>query len=74
MTNDIGAWFGVFGTSTPKFQDEELRNKDLRVFKNENGNTILLYSFLDKDTLLITGNENIFSAILGKYLIQKAIP
>ncbi len=76
--SDVGSLFNIspetFASSTPVFQDEAFRNEDLRVLKDGNGNTILLYSFLDKNTLLITSNENIFTAILGKYLIQKAAP
>ena len=38
------------------FKDEILANKDARVVRDTNGNIIFLYSFLDKETLLITTN------------------
>ena len=53
------------------FEDRALRNKDLRVVKDEKGNTILLYSFVDKNALIITTSENIFTAVLAKYHISQ---
>ncbi len=53
------------------FTDEALRNKDLRILKDFNGKTQLLYSFVDKETLVITKNEGIFSAIIGRLAISK---
>lgn len=55
------------------FTDEELRNKDLRILKNSEGKTTLVYSFIDKNTLVITKNEDIFNAILAKYLTNQNI-
>lgn len=72
MVSDIGRVFGIkvnFESSTPTFTDEALKNKDLRVLKDANNKKILLYSFVDKNTLIITTTENIFSAVLGKYLV-----
>jgi hypothetical protein len=73
MTKDIGVLFGIkpdIGTSTPVFEDKTIKNKDLRILKDANGKTTLLYTFIDKKTLLITTNENIFGAILSKYLVN----
>jgi hypothetical protein len=71
MTNDVGAWFGLpESTSTPFFIDEEFRNKDLRLLKDEKNKTILLYSFIDKNTLIITKSENVFTALVSKYLVS----
>jgi hypothetical protein len=71
MPEDLGEVFTIPAhTSTDTsyiFTDEQLSNKDLRILKDQNGKTILLYSFLDKNTILITANEDIFSAMLGKY-------
>ena len=58
-------------SSTNTFSDETLKNQDLRVLKDSNKKTVLLYSFINRNTLLLTKNETIFSAILGKYLISK---
>lgn len=53
------------------FSDETYKNKDVRVIRNELGNVILLYGFIDKDTLVITANERIFEAVLNRYLQSK---
>lgn len=74
ITADFGKLFSIgqnASTTTKVFIDESLKNKDLRVLKDVSGKTIFLYSFMDKNTLLITTNENIFGAVLGKYLVGK---
>ncbi len=53
------------------FSDETYKNKDVRVIRNDLGNIVLLYGFIDKDTLVITANEKIFEAILNRYLQSK---
>ena len=74
MTSDLGKLFEISGnigtTTTGVFVDEALRNKDIRILQDKNKKTILLYTFLDKNTLLITTDENAFNAILGKYLVS----
>ncbi len=77
MPQDFSGLFSIpinTGTSTPYiFTDEALSNKDTRIIKDENGATVLLYSFLDKNTLLITTNEQIFNALLGKFITGKLV-
>lgn len=76
MTDDLGPLFGIepAGTSTTyTFQDEAVRNKDLRIIKDKNNKTVLLYSFVDKKTLIITANETIFGALLGKYVSSQLV-
>ena len=69
---DIGPIFGINNTaSTTVFSDEAVQNKDLRVLKNTSGKTVLLYSFIDKNTLVITSHENILTSVVGKYIISK---
>jgi len=74
MSRDLGELFSVpsslYGAS---FVDEEYKNKDLRVLKDIDGKVLMVYSFIDKNTLLITSNENILSAILGKYVISSQV-
>lgn len=74
MSTDLGRLFDITqntSSTTPVFTDEALRNKDLRILKDENRKTILMYSFIDKNTLVITKNESIFNAILAKYTTSK---
>lgn len=75
MVSDLGRIFNISQSeySSALFIDETVKNKDLRVLKNSSQKTVLLYSFIDKNTLVITGNENIFNAINGKYLINKQV-
>lgn len=76
MVSDLGRLMNISqnASTTPyTFVDQERRNKDLRVMKNEKNEIILLYSFLDDKTLLIARNENVFTAILSRYqLTQQA--
>ncbi|MDQ5949371.1 MAG: hypothetical protein QG589_497 [Patescibacteria group bacterium] len=66
--------FSLYASTTPlAFQDEEIRNKDVRILKNENQKTVLLYSFLNRNTFIITSNEAIFNAILGKFMTSQTI-
>jgi hypothetical protein len=54
-------------TNPSVFTDETYKNKDVRVIRNSSGKIVLLYGFIDRDTLVITANEKIFEAILNKY-------
>ena len=75
LQKDIGVLFDIeqnASTTINIFVDRSLKNKDLRILKDSVGNTLLLYSFVDKNTLIITKNETVFGAILPKYLIHKA--
>ena len=76
MTSDLGGLFNIIqnaSTTNSIFIDEALKNKDLRVLKNTDGKTILLYSFIDKNTMVITTNEGIFQGLLGKYMVSKLV-
>jgi hypothetical protein len=55
------------------FIDETVKNKDARILKNSRGDTILLYSFLDKETLLITSSEAVLEKMIEKINSQKII-
>jgi hypothetical protein len=55
------------------FSDETIKNKDLRILRNNDQKSFILYSFIDKNTLVITSNEKIYNAIIGKFLISKQI-
>lgn len=75
ILNDMGKMFGLntSASGTNIFEDEAIRNKDLRVLKDKEGNTILAYSFIDKNTLVITKNEDVFNAILAKYVTSQNV-
>ncbi len=76
MVSDLGEIFSIPNqtVSTPYvFHDESIRNKDLRFIRDQNDKTILVYGFLDPHTLLITQNENVFTALLGKFITTKMV-
>ncbi len=75
MPQDLGDVFGIRTNlaTTTTFTDEALNNYDLRIVTGLNGKTVLLYSFLDKNTLLITTNENVFTGIVSKFLVNKTM-
>src|SRR3990167_8881303 len=49
------------------FNDAVIKNKDARILKNENDKTLLIYSFLDKNTIVITNNENTFNEVFTRF-------
>lgn len=53
----------LFGSSF--FTDKIFKNKDTRILK-DGEKTILMYSFVNRDTLLITTNESTFEEILKR--------
>ena len=54
-----------------RFQDVVIRNKEARVLKNSDGLIILLYAFLDPNTIVITTNEYTFIEVLTRYASQR---
>jgi hypothetical protein len=56
-----------------KFQDETIRNKDIRILRNSRGETVFLYSFLDQKTLIITSSEVALIDILNKLISERQV-
>lgn len=74
VVDDIGQIFNIQKEGVEDlFIDEALKNRDLRVLKDLNKKTVLLYSFIDKKTLLITTNEDTFSALINKYQTREQV-
>lgn len=48
------------------FRDVVIRNKDTRVLTDGEGNTVLLYSFLNRETIIIVSNTDSFKEILTR--------
>jgi hypothetical protein len=61
-TNTLSSFFTIKG----KFQDRTVLNRDVREFITDSGELLILYSFVDKDTLVITTNEDILKKIIQK--------
>ncbi len=55
------------------FEDETIKNKDIRILRTKQGDTILLYSFIDKNTLIITSSTEVLSTMVNKIADQKLV-
>ncbi|KND48002.1 MAG: hypothetical protein AB201_00145 [Parcubacteria bacterium C7867-006] len=74
MPKDLQKIFSInpdLVSTTSPFSDLAVKNKDLRVLRSPSGKIELLYSFIDKETLLITKNDKIFNAIIGRFTVSK---
>jgi hypothetical protein len=52
--------------STGQFVDEVVDNHDARALKDTAGNTLIVYGYSDKQTLIIARDESAFTQILGR--------
>lgn len=66
VQTDGGPRFGA-----ARFEDAVIRNKEVRVLKNDEGKIVLLYSFIDPSTIVITTNEYTFIEILTRYASKR---
>ncbi len=57
-------------TNTP-FRDALVKNKDVRIARDETGTSVLLYAFYDRQTLVITSDEVAFATILDDLRIAR---
>jgi hypothetical protein len=65
LLNDFYNLFGLEKIeSINVFHDDVITGNDVRILKNTNGETILLYSLIDKGRVVITTNEDTFNKIL----------
>lgn len=55
------------------FFDETIKNKDVRILENNRGETLLVYSFLDKETLLITSQTDLLKELVDKLVSKQLI-
>ncbi|MEK9185105.1 MAG: hypothetical protein AAB866_03015 [Patescibacteria group bacterium] len=55
------------------FTDLVIKNKDVRALTNQYGRITLLYTFLDKETILITTNEFTLKEILSRITNKKFV-
>ncbi|NVN97070.1 hypothetical protein HXX01_02440, partial [Candidatus Nomurabacteria bacterium] len=57
-----------------KWSDLIINNKDTRVVMNENNKPMLYYLFNDKNSLIITDNENAIKEIISRLIIKNIKP
>ncbi len=56
-----------------KFQDITIVNKDVRILYDEQKRPIMLYGIIDKDTIIITTNEDAFREIVSRLNKEKGL-
>jgi hypothetical protein len=55
------------------FQDAVIQNHDVRIIKNNNDRIILMYTFIDTNTLIITNNEYTLNEAINRLIKNKFI-
>lgn len=70
IKNDLSA---IFKVNINSFQDEVYKNNDLRVAKDDEGKTILVYGFVDKKIMIVAPNEEVFIVLREKYINSKLV-
>ncbi len=71
MLTDIGPLFKIPSggnalLNPPALKDTIVKNRDARALFDESGKIVFLYSFLDKETLLVTTNDETLRTLLPK--------
>jgi hypothetical protein len=60
-------------TEVKKFSDGVIINKDVRIMRNDNGGIMLLYSIIDKETIIITVDDIAFKEIVNRLNKEKTL-
>lgn len=58
---------------TPMFIDEIIENRDTRVARNQNGEIILFWSFLDRSTLILAKTQNTLQETVARLTKQTVV-
>jgi len=61
-TPSLSSYFNIQGS----FQDGVIENKDVRAFYKPDGTMLILYSFIDNNTIVITTDENALVEIINR--------
>lgn len=72
MPNEMATIFN-YTYRKGKFEDKVVLNRDIRQYRSEMNEILLLYSFIDKDTLVITDSEATLKMIIEKIEKQNFI-
>ncbi|MEK7650777.1 MAG: hypothetical protein AAB364_02845 [Patescibacteria group bacterium] len=70
MPSDLAAMLETTSTKQAEWSDRVVRNKDVRVARDSAGNTVMLYGFLDEQTILITRNNETFIKVFERLIDQ----
>lgn len=64
---DLEPIFGIASIAPASFRDAVRRNASTRILYDAEGNEVLLYSFIDQDTVVITTSSEALSAIVSQF-------
>lgn len=67
MQADLSPLFGVALSSQATFSDSVWNNRSTRILTGAEGQTVLLYSFVNQNTVVITQSEEALSILLEKF-------
>lgn len=70
MVGDLSTLLRMPNDNRVVWSDRVIRNKDVREAKNEAGETVLIYSFINDQTILIARNENTFVEVYRRLIEQ----
>jgi hypothetical protein len=62
VEKSISRFYNIRGT----FKDKVIMNRDVREFTDSQGNILFLYTFVDRNTILLTTSEAVISAIVSR--------
>jgi hypothetical protein len=71
MNADLSLLFPLSGTTTLAFRDEIISNHDVRVLRDANGQSLLMYGYWDPKALIIARNESAYSELLKRFATSR---
>jgi hypothetical protein len=69
MARDIQPFLGIPSdkpSPTGSFQNQIVRNKDVRAFVGSDGKTLFEYSFIDNSTLVVSSGSAALSTVISR--------
>ncbi|QQR64705.1 hypothetical protein IPH92_04050 [Candidatus Kaiserbacteria bacterium] len=67
MQKDLAPLFGTSSGEMGVFIDAVANNKSTRILKSDTGEEVLVYSFINKNTVIITTNGDALAILLSKF-------
>ena len=74
ILNDLAPLFLIRSTQREQsFEDAVIKNIDVRFLRNTKGEVILLYSFIDRQTIVITTDADTFAEVVERIRTPRPI-
>lgn len=71
ITRDLEEIFSLSPKPGFDFQDKEIQNHDTRVLNDKDGNPLLIYSFINRNYLVLTTNEEPLKEIFRRFSLPQ---